>query len=128
MVKRKNNFMLKKEFELLISEMEEKIYNYNHIIKYHHKLIGLHNLNKKSGSKDILKLINFEIDFLSFKIENYKLTPLWKKLPKISEFNEECIEYLKSRFDITPNLLLKSYYSWILYKWHDKNALPYLQA
>lgn len=120
--------MLENEFRSLINEMEEKIYNYQHITKYHHKMIGLYNINKKSESEDILKLIKFEIDFLSFKIKNYKLEPLWITCPKISEFSDECIDYLKSRCNSTTNLLLKSYYSWILYKWHDKDSLPFLQA
>lgn len=99
------------EFKDIINEMDLKLTKYSQRRIYEKRLLDL---NKKYENKNSFKEISYELDSLSFSIRCGELIPLYGVgewcYPNINEFDCNYGNYLKQRFDDTPNAILKNMY------------------
>lgn len=97
-----------REFKDIIKEMDLNLTEYSQKRIYEEKLSDL---NKKYENKNNFKEITYELNSLSFLIKSGELMPS-KKYDKYcySDRDNNYGNYLKQRFDDTPNAILKNMY------------------
>lgn len=97
-----------KEFKDIIKEMDLKLTKYSQRRIYEERLSDL---NKKYENENSFKEITYELNSLSFSIKSGELKPLNKyNRYCYSDKNNNYGNYLKQRFDDTPNAILKNMY------------------
>lgn len=104
------------EFKNIITEMDSKLTEYSQRIDYKQKLSSLK--EKHENKPNLINEVTYEIDSLNFLIGQGKLIPLlgWGDhcYPNINKFDNDYENYLKQRFNDTPNNILKNMYLTII--------------
>lgn len=112
-----------KEFELIIKEMELNTYNFTDISNFRKQLENLQENLDNEKIYEINDELTFEILFLYYEIRERDLVPVYSiddiSFPDYTLFNDDCINYLNHRFEVTKNCLLKSLYSLILWDYYN---------
>ncbi len=124
--------MITKDYNNTINKIENNIKVYDDFNKARREFYRLNNLYYDDECYELLNKINYEIDFLSFYIEQGKLFNILQQDNNLNFFikklDSNCISYLKERFQNSNNDLLKSLYSLILGHIKSKNKLKYLYS
>lgn len=107
---------MKNKFKQIINEIDVNLTKYNQRNKYKKELLLL---KEKTSKDNLINEIKYEVNILSFTIRKDKLIPLnsvgdWN-YPNIKDFDENFKNYLKYRFENTPNEILKNMYLIILF-------------
>lgn len=99
------------QFKKIINKMDANLKEYNQKNDYEKEFVALkENLQEFNSIKEL----EYEIDILNFTIEKDELIPLYSMgnscYPNIKDFDENHKNYLKYRFENTPNDILKNLY------------------
>lgn len=124
--------MITKDYNNSIEKIENNIKVYDDFDKARREFYRLNNLYLDDECYELINKINYEIDFLSFYIEQGKLFNICQQDNNLNFFikklDSNCISYLKERFENSNNNLLKSLYALILGHIKSKNKLKYLYS
>lgn len=124
--------MITKDYNNSIEKIENNIKVYDDFDKARYEFYRLNNLYHDDDCYELINKINYEIDFLSFYIEQGKLFNICQQDNNLNFFikklDSNCVSYLKERFKNSNNNLLKSLYSLILGHIKSKNKLKYLHS
>lgn len=124
--------MITKDYNNSIEKIENNIKVYDDFDKDRREFYRLNNLYHDDECYELINKINYEIDFLSFYIEQGKLFNICQQDNNLNFFikklDSNCVSYLKERFKNSNNNLLKSLYSLILGHIKSKNKLKYLYS
>ena len=107
--------MITKDYNNSIEKIENNIKIYDDFDKARLEFYRLNNLYHDDDCYELINKINYEIDFLSFYIEQGKLFNICQQDNNLNFFIKKldgnCVSYLKERFKNSNNNLLKSLYS-----------------
>lgn len=124
--------MITKDYNNSIEKIENNIKVYDDFDKARREFYRLNNLYLDDECYELINKINYEIDFLSFYIEQGKLFNICQQDNNLNFFikklDSNCISYLKERFENSNNNLLKSLYALILGHIKSKKKLKYLYS
>lgn len=120
------------DYEKSIEKIERIVKSYDDFDKARHEFYRLNNLYHDDGCKEFVNKIKYEINLLSFCIENGKLININQQDNNLNYFiktlSDGCKNYLKERYQSSKNKLLKSLYSLILGHINSKNKINYLYS
>ena len=126
------NSLIISDYEKSIEKIERIVKSYDDFDKARHEFYRLNNLYHDDGCKEFVNKIKYEINLLSFCIENGKLININQQDNNLNYFiktlSDGCKNYLKERYQSSKNKLLKSLYSLILGHINSKNKINYLYS